>query len=545
MSDRDLRELERRASQGPQDCARYAAALLREGRVDAALEALLVAWRATRDAGLADLVDEVSRRLPANAALSSHESWLAAAGGTPSAAALPALLESLAKGTHPQVAERLDALDAWPDDPRVARALAALVDAVPFHATSSQKAWRRIFARLVREKDGRALAALERAARGPSAITGPAMARWFAAESAKALGKLREAAPSAESAADVAGAFRGATPEPAKGAAALLERVVADPSSEEARVAYGEALAREGDPRGELILLQVKRKRGGLDRKEGKREKELLKAHARSWAGPLAPVIVLGGSSFEGGFLSQVKLKALSERAAAELTGDPIWATVETLAVEGADVKALAQLVAHPVLRSLRTLICPSGALLEALPPLGITGLECDRVDPAEPAFLEAVAALPRLERLSIPGWGTGERRDGLWPDDVKGFLGTKAFARLQLFQLNGFTRSPDAWLAALGRTNVATFVTHTFSLVPAWLERLGALLTFTRGKDGRLSRLRVDSGKGAYVHQNRDAGKALAAMDPRSLEHLTLGEGVGFLAETAKRFTGCEVVVE
>jgi uncharacterized protein (TIGR02996 family) len=71
----------------------------------------------------------------------------------------------------------------------------------------------------------------------------------------------------------------------ARSEGALLAAVLADPSDDEARLVYADFLSQSDDPRGELIAVQCalptapKNKRAAL----AKREKELLKAHARAW----------------------------------------------------------------------------------------------------------------------------------------------------------------------------------------------------------------------------------------------------------------------
>jgi len=70
-----------------------------------------------------------------------------------------------------------------------------------------------------------------------------------------------------------------------------LERCLRDNDTEALSV-YADELIEKGDPRGELIQVQLRLEQQGLtpEQREGltKREKELLDTHAASWLGPLA-----------------------------------------------------------------------------------------------------------------------------------------------------------------------------------------------------------------------------------------------------------------
>jgi uncharacterized protein (TIGR02996 family) len=74
---------------------------------------------------------------------------------------------------------------------------------------------------------------------------------------------------------------------------ALEAALVANPDDLASHSAYADYLAEQGDPRGELIQVQLAledEKKAPAERKRlQKREGELLKAHARAWLGGLAP----------------------------------------------------------------------------------------------------------------------------------------------------------------------------------------------------------------------------------------------------------------
>src|SRR5581483_4219142 len=108
--DEDLRDLERRARTGSAtDRARWLSAVVREGRGPRLLDELLASWRKDRAVATATILEDLS-----------------------------AMLATLTKATHSDVMYRLEMLDEWPEDPRIASALAAIVDEMPFRAQTSR-----------------------------------------------------------------------------------------------------------------------------------------------------------------------------------------------------------------------------------------------------------------------------------------------------------------------------------------------------------------------------------------------------------------------
>jgi uncharacterized protein (TIGR02996 family) len=74
---------------------------------------------------------------------------------------------------------------------------------------------------------------------------------------------------------------------------ALEKAVIANPDDLASHMAYADYLAEENDPRGEFMQVQIAledpQKPAAERKKLQKREKELLKAHGRTWLGELAP----------------------------------------------------------------------------------------------------------------------------------------------------------------------------------------------------------------------------------------------------------------
>jgi uncharacterized protein (TIGR02996 family) len=111
--------------------------------------------------------------------------------------------------------------------------------------------------------------------------------------------------------------------------AELFAAVYADPEDDSPRHVLGDYLLDHGDPRGELIQLQLARSRDGF---ATSRELELLELHAERWLGPLAKAVRFGESCrtrFERGFLAEADLVPNSRKLLLPIAADPAWATVE------------------------------------------------------------------------------------------------------------------------------------------------------------------------------------------------------------------------
>ncbi len=109
--------------------------------------------------------------------------------------------------------------------------------------------------------------------------------------------------------------------------ATLFAAVYANPDDDGPRSVLADLLQEEGDPRGELIALQLARGRGG---KKTRRESQLLKGNARKWLGPLAGAVSNRGMVFERGFLAKCEL----DDRVVEMLDHPEWATVEEVEID-------------------------------------------------------------------------------------------------------------------------------------------------------------------------------------------------------------------
>jgi uncharacterized protein (TIGR02996 family) len=148
--------------------------------------------------------------------------------------------------------------------------------------------------------------------------------------------------------------------------ARLLTQILESPRDLLLRQIYADHLLDLGDPRGELISLQLASRDPDPDRVAF-----LIATYGRSWIGPLESWVKFAACKFAEGFLSEVALSD-PERDLAPLFGDPIWATVETLHLgkisraraPGRILRSVSALIATPVMRSLTAVTVGDGESL-------------------------------------------------------------------------------------------------------------------------------------------------------------------------------------
>ena len=131
------------------------------------------------------------------------------------------------------------------------------------------------------------------------------------------------------------------------------------------RQIYADHLLDLGDPRGELISLQ-------LANRDPDRVAHLIATHGRAWIGPLAPWVEFAACKFENGFLAEATF-ADPSRELTPLVGDPIWATVRALHLGKVShlraglrefLHSVSELIAQPVMRSLTTVTVDGDGLM-------------------------------------------------------------------------------------------------------------------------------------------------------------------------------------
>ncbi|MBL8956574.1 MAG: TIGR02996 domain-containing protein, partial [Myxococcaceae bacterium] len=269
-----------------------------------ALVTLVERWRETRSPSIAALVDLLGSRVP------------------------DALTKQLADVLTPRVVSSVERLRsmALADDPRVGRfALDALANP-PFSAPSGEPLLNLLVDVVDRLRDTRVHAELPHIRE----VLRARLARLpvFERVSARLEDVARRQRASVEP--EPGEAKLAALLRPSKTAEALLADVYAAPDDDAPRRVYADFLLERGDPRGELITLQLARPVGT---EPSEREGELLKKHGKAWLGPLATVLSWGKSysmtRFERGFVAVADFIENAEKKTALIATDPAWATVE------------------------------------------------------------------------------------------------------------------------------------------------------------------------------------------------------------------------
>jgi uncharacterized protein (TIGR02996 family) len=135
----------------------------------------------------------------------------------------------------------------------------------------------------------------------------------------------------------------------------LLREIVARPDDDGVRAVLADALQAAGDPRGELISLQLLASRGNRDRDD--RIRELLAAHATSWLGSLRDAA--RACRFDRGFPSRLELGGWWEPDDPRwetATRDPVLATVEELIPGGKHGRIYRRFLASSAMENLTSI---------------------------------------------------------------------------------------------------------------------------------------------------------------------------------------------
>lgn len=110
---------------------------------------------------------------------------------------------------------------------------------------------------------------------------------------------------------------------------ALLSLVYQSPELDEPRLVYGDWLQQQGDPRAELLTLQLEPNPSSDVRA---RATALVRRFGRQWLGPLAPAVATGTERFSRGFPSAGAVSFATPALRDALTGHPAWNTFTELA---------------------------------------------------------------------------------------------------------------------------------------------------------------------------------------------------------------------
>jgi uncharacterized protein (TIGR02996 family) len=447
-----------------------AASAVERGDDEAALDALLEAWRATRAARIGELVDAVSARIeprlpaicdPASRASRAElqQAWLAVAAQR-RARDVPRLFASITH-THHRATDalaRLRALDGWPADPRIAAGVIATLQTIPFHTSSTRPFWKRMFAAAEDHGDARAADALDVTAHRIAKILNArytdltSTRAWFAAQMTATAGAIRARAarplePDERMLCDQIATLIEHAMDLAE---RLVVEIAARPDDERARQVYGDLLLERSDPRGELIALQL------ADR-DPERQEQLLTTHLPAWLGPLAAIAWPDGTLYERGFPTQIVLASTNVAAIEQTIGHPIWATVRRLHLPR-DVPLPSALLRHPVMRSLDHLTVTEPEQLAALlawdvVPYRSLGIDCPLGRSEQQQLVRAASKLRALRALE-PSW-IAEPRAARW------LLESPIAARLEALGFWGFSAPKPlaSWLADAKRSLRLVFV--------------------------------------------------------------------------------------
>ena len=325
-------------------------------------------WEERRDPAIADAIDRVSARAraaftppAARTNVAFQKAWLElAAASDPVGAAWLAetLVAKIPRSDGDDIfVARLQALRAAKPDPRLARALLALsIDDVNLARWQFDE----VEETIARLGDGRTRAAIE------ALIAAGEGEEWQERGTLDKLAAVRPVPPSerarwAALASDAVAAVTAGDPK------ALLDAVYAAPDDDGARAVLADCLQSAGDPRGELIAIQLAEAEGHASPEATKRADALVKEHKREWLGPF--VRVCSRATFRRGFISELVFEGTwkaSKKAWAELAKDPRLATVESIGGKVTpDIFAL--FFASDAMRSLRTVDVDADPIVEAL----------------------------------------------------------------------------------------------------------------------------------------------------------------------------------
>jgi uncharacterized protein (TIGR02996 family) len=459
--------------------------LIEKRSYESALSALIDAWRALRLPAIADAVERLDALVGASAFADSAEAWSVAARAAADVARGP-LIRAVSEMKRKQPIEDALALMVDWDDPRVGSLVIDLLRELRFTGAVSRTFWRDVIALIPRLNDVRFIELSESL---------PAI--WSVGEDLRRYLKNRLCAASAELVApeplmsqDAAAIEQlramlaehekaSARAARAGGSAAsgdeLLAQIYENPHEDEPRAVYADWLLERGDPRGELITLQL-RPDFESDKQAKKRVKELLKAHKKKWLGRIAPM--LGGAlEFRRGFVAVATAKFRNQKDVEQYGSLPEWSTLEQIECGGPNVRGDQLEWGHwvgPSMRHVNVLISPMSKHLVAddvcwqLEQLTLKGYPAGLVTAEDYRRILASPQLPRLRQVLL----AGSPFEPAWLEGV-----TRCPATLGV---NRAIERSAGWIAAAERTEAEQLV----------FDWYGISNTFSRDERGRFTRL-------------------------------------------------------
>lgn len=360
--------------------------------MERALDDALDRWRRLPSASLADDITWLSEAITARRPGIAHDQ-LDAVFRRRRSADLGVLLAALPPMSSPQLPARLDRLFFWPRDPRITEELRRLLLADAPRA-DRHSLWRRILALVAWTGDVRA-------------------AQWLAEVLIDVNGTPPHLRSLIQRANAIITTLGGLATQPSRAPVPLKIQVVAQalpprrgPTDD---LVWADWLLANGDPRGELIILQSIEPRR---REQRRRVGELIRHHARAWLGRLSPAFQPDGLVFERGFVVAGLLSGY--RGLRDLTGAPEWSTVRALdlrelARHHCDPMWLPRFLTDSAMGSLTTLTnfpaTEVGALARWKRPSKVEHLAVSGwVAKAEIEELRRGRVLPRLKTISLNG---------------------------------------------------------------------------------------------------------------------------------------------
>lgn len=143
----------------------------------------------------------------------------------------------------------------------------------------------------------------------------------------------------------------------------LLEQIVATPDEDAPRLVFADLLSTRGDPRGELIVLQIAHAQKKLDTAGRARVRALLDAHASRWLAPVAAAIRPRRGDFIRGFLTRVRIVKSDLDTLRQVASSTHWWTVEDVDLHHPRHLAFLLHVRMPALRRVSGLAHPEQLL--------------------------------------------------------------------------------------------------------------------------------------------------------------------------------------
>jgi uncharacterized protein (TIGR02996 family) len=360
-----------------------------------AMAALLAEWQRAPRGAVADAIVAIDATLPAREIASAQ--WLAVAKAHDPDALRSVLATIFEAGSKP-ARERAEALCEWPLDPRVDRWLAGLYDKPVYSSTGARPLWTRLQPLTKRIVDATAIDTIDKARKGNwkhCDFETDFLAEYIdRAKLTKPLEKPLSGDEQRELA-SIATQLRDATARRPEGKQAdeLLAQVLADPRDDGARAVLADALVELGDPRGELIALQL----APPTPESTRRANAIIKQHRDALLGVLAPAVT--EATFAKGFASRIALKSPKipavMHAIAACVGDPLWATVEHLEGPGDG-----EITPHAVMRSLRSLADSDVPIEQIMKMKRLESLACKSVTKTDVGVI--VRGFPALRELSL-----------------------------------------------------------------------------------------------------------------------------------------------